>query len=253
MRLVYGQKSLLSRTMHDIGYDAIHDEIVVSNPFAQAILTFRGGANGEEAPIRVIQGPSTQLEDVQRVDLDPVHNEMFAPSGDAILVFRREANGNAEPIRVLRGPNTRLKEVSAVAVDPVRNLVMASTSDIIAMPRNGGIAIFNRTDNGNAKPRAVIQGPKTGIHRIVQMEVLPTGWIVAAMPGIREDQEPEGVFVGFWNVHDNGDIPPRWKLTGSKSTLKKPRGVAFNVKNKEIIIADMRLNSVLTFYFPEIF
>ena len=70
-RLIAGQKTLLSRTMHDIRYDAVHDEFIVTNPFAQAILVFRGGADGEEAPIRVIQGPSTQLKRPDRVDVDP--------------------------------------------------------------------------------------------------------------------------------------------------------------------------------------
>ena len=249
-RVIHGQKSRLSRTMHDIRYDAIHDEFVVANPFAQAILTFRGGANGEEAPIRILQGPSTQLRGGSRLDIDPVHNELFVPTGGSILVFRREAQGNEEPIRVIRGPNTRLREVSSVAVDPVRNVVAAG---IIAVPRGGGMATFNRTDSGDVKPRTVIRGPKTGIVRIIQIQILPKGWIVAAQPGIREEQEPEGVFVGVWHVNDNGDVAPRWKLSGPKSTLLKPRGVAVNPKHKELIIADMRLNSVLTYYFPEIF
>ena len=60
LRSIEGQKSLLGRTMHDIAFDAIHDEIVVTSPLAQAILTFRGAANGEEAPIRYIQGDKTQ-------------------------------------------------------------------------------------------------------------------------------------------------------------------------------------------------
>ena len=34
---------MLSRTMHDIRYDAIHDEFFVTNPFASAILAFHGG------------------------------------------------------------------------------------------------------------------------------------------------------------------------------------------------------------------
>ena len=46
---------MLARTMHSIVYDAEHDEIVVPNAFSYAVLTFRGGADGEEAPIRVIQ------------------------------------------------------------------------------------------------------------------------------------------------------------------------------------------------------
>jgi len=96
-RLIAGQTSKLSRTMHDIRYDEIHDhdEIVVSNPFAQAILTFRGDADGEEAPIRIIQGPKTQLEDPDRLEVDPVHNEIFVPNNrDSILVFRRDAQGD---------------------------------------------------------------------------------------------------------------------------------------------------------------
>ena len=65
--------------------------------------------------------------------------------------------------------------------------------------------------------------------------------------------EPEGTFVGIWSVNDNGDVPPRWAIGGPKSTLKKPRGVALDPKNKELIVTDMRLNSVLTYYFPEMF
>ena len=68
--------------MHDIAFDAIHDEIVVTSPLAQAILTFRGAANGEEAPIRFIQGDKTRIKGVGatavgKVSIDPEHNEIF--------------------------------------------------------------------------------------------------------------------------------------------------------------------------------
>ena len=43
--------------MHDIRYDEINDEIVVPVPYSEAILTFRGDADGQESPIRIIQGP----------------------------------------------------------------------------------------------------------------------------------------------------------------------------------------------------
>jgi hypothetical protein len=43
--------------MHDVRHDPVRDELIVANPFAAAILIFRGGANGQEAPIRIIQGP----------------------------------------------------------------------------------------------------------------------------------------------------------------------------------------------------
>ncbi len=81
----------------------------------------------------------------------------------------------------------------------------------------------------------------------------PRHRIVAAQPGKSSDQEPEGIFVGVWSINDSGDVPPRWKIGGPKSTLKKLRGVVLNTKHKEMIVADMRLNTVLTYYFPEIF
>ena len=98
----------------------------------------------------------------------------------------------------------------------------------------------------------MIQGPRTGLLTIDQFHVYSSrGWIV--VPEAIKENEPEGAFVGIWSVNDNGDVPPRWKIGGPKSMIKKPRGLALDPKNKTIIVADMRLNAVLTFYFPEIF
>jgi hypothetical protein len=269
-RLIAGQKTLLSRTMHDIRYDAVNDEFLVTNPFAQAIMVYRGAANGEEAPVRVIVGPKTQISGsayagVDRLDVDPIHNEILVPTGNSILVFPRTAQGDVAPIRVIKGPDTMLRAAQTLAVDPVNNVIIASFSRSSRSSTEGaradggsvglgGLAIFNRTDNGNVKPQRVIIGPKTGIVRINQMQAYsPKSLVVAAMPGAGDAQEPEGVFIGVWSIHDNGDVAPRWKIAGPKSVMKKPRGVVLNPKNKELIVSDMRLNAVLTYYFPEMF
>ncbi len=260
-RVLAGQKTLLSRTMHDVRYDATHDEMVVGNPFARAILVFRGGANGENSPVRIIQGPHTQLNNPDRLDVDTVHNEIFVPNRDMVLVFAREATGDVAPIRVIRGPDTKLKGANAIAVDPVHNLIVVGDGGGGGYrggyrERGEGAAsllIFNRTDNGNVQPKAVIQGPQTKLRSINQMALNPSsGWIIVPT-NAGETVEPEDAFVGIWSIDDNGDVPPRWKLGGPKSTLKKPRGVALNPKDKELIVADMRLNAVFTFYFPELF
>jgi hypothetical protein len=252
-RTVYGQASKLSRTMHDIRYDAVHDEFVLVNPFAQAILSFRGGSAGQEPPIRIIQGPHVKFGG-NRVDVDPVHNEIFVPDNNNIQVYSREANGDVAPIRVIQGPDTQLTRAESVSVDPINDVLVVGFNKGERDP-DGALLIFNRTDNGNVKPRAVIRGPKSGIIRINQMAVYPPKkLIVATMPGRSELMETPGAFLGVWTYDDNGDIPPKWKIpVGSKTTLKKPFGVTLNPKNKEIIISDMRLNSVLTFSVPEIF
>jgi hypothetical protein len=263
-RRIFGQATKLSRTMHDIRYNEARDEFYVGNPFAQAILTFRGGADGQDAPIRVIQGSKTRLGSADTLEIDTIHNEILVPQGDEVLVFSMMANGDVAPIRVLRGgAKAGWRSGGGIAVDPIHNLLV--TDGTIEVEGQGwrttyrqgreSILIFDRTADGEVKPLRVIRGPKTGIHAIRQMQVLPKGgWIVITQITDGGIAEPEGTFIGVWNINDNGDVPPRWKIEGKASNvMKKPRGVALDPKHKEVIVSDMRLNAVLTFYFPEIF
>ena len=268
-RMIAGQATKLSRTMHDVRYDEINDEFLVTNPFGQAVLVFRGGADGNEAPIRIIQGSKTHLGSADRLDVDPVNDEIIVPNGDSVLVFPRRANGDVAPLRVIQGSNTLLRNATTLSVDPVHNLLVvglnksgrvvqqapSGTMTARSSGQDGALLVYNRTDNGNVKPRNVIRGPHSGITRITQMAVYPPRkLIIATQPGEISDMEPENAFVGVWGMEDNGDVPPRWRINaGTKSTMKKPRGVVLDRKNKEVIIADMRLNAILTFYFPEIF
>jgi hypothetical protein len=250
VRKIEGQKSLLGRTMHAIVYDDLHDEFSVPQPLAQAILTFRGGANGEEAPVRIIQGPKTQLTDPERLGLDPVHNEFFVPQGNAVFVFPRTANGDVAPIRILKGPDTQLG-ASAVAVDTTHDLL------IVAGGGQGGsrFRIFHRSDEGNVKPKAVIGGPNSGFLGLGGPFAVygPKGWIVATVRGGGGEMASTIAFIGIWSVNDNGDVPPRWKVGGPNGVFQMPRGIALDAKNKTIIASDKRLNAVLSFYFPEMF
>ena len=257
LRVISGQMTKLSRTMHDIRYDEVHDEYVVPNPFASAILTFDAESNGEVPPKRILQGPKTQLGSPGRMDVDPIHNEIYVPSGTSILVYPREANGDAAPLRVIRGSNTLLKSASSVSVDPVNNLIAVGMNNGLrpSPENNGGILIFNRLDNGDVKPRGVIKGPKSGIVRINQIDVYPPrALVVAASPGPVYEMEPDDAFVGVWSLYDEHDVPPLYKIpVGPGSTLKKPFGLVVNANHKELIVSDMRQQAILTFYFPEMF
>ena len=263
-RVLAGQMTKLSRTMHIIHYDSLHDEFVVSNPFSQAILTFQGGANGEEPPIRVIQGPSTGMDAPDKFAIDPIHNEIFVPLRDKILVFPRLANGDVAPIRTMHGD----WDVSDMDADPVHNLIVAmgsapgqeAGSSTYYQGQGRGIYMFNRTDNGEVKPRAVISGSNTGLASTRQVAVNPEkGYIFVSQALTGAGQSPDwsklpgAYFVGVWSVNDNGNVAPRWKIGGPKSELVRPRGVALNPKHKEVMVADMLRNAVLTYYFPEVF
>ena len=252
-RRIEGQKTLLARTMHSIEYDAIHDEITLPVPGGGAVLTFRGGATGEEAPIRVIQGPLTQITNPSRLGIDPVNNEIYVPQGGRILVFPREANGNVAPTRVVGGSGSRL-DAGAVAIDPIHNLLIVVGS---AGDKRSQIQIFDRLASGNAKPKSVIAGPHTNLWSTGGPFTInaATGKILVPIRGAISTQltfAPDS-FVGIWSINDNGDVPPQFTLGGPNGAFQMIRGIAVNPKHKEVIVTDKRLNAVLTFSVPEIF
>ncbi|MBI2817193.1 MAG: hypothetical protein HYX72_09665 [Acidobacteria bacterium] len=267
-RVIYGQTSKLSRNMHAVRYGETRDEIYITNQFAQSVLTFRGGADGQEAPIRTIQGPKTLLENPGTLEIDEVNHEIFVPQpgSENVLVFPLTANGDVAPLRILQGGRkngwTTARPAGGIAVDPVHKVLVVAgtlTGDEVWQSPYGNnresLLIFDRSAKGDEKPLRVIRGPNTGMHAIRQIQIQATnGWIVVGQMTDGEIAEPEGTFIGVWSVKDKGDVPPRWKIEGKPSNgILKPRGIAFDPKHKEVITADMRLNAVVTFYFPEIF
>jgi len=255
VRRIEGQKTLLARTQHSVSHDHIHDEIVVMNPWAGAVLTFRGDANGEVAPIRIIQGPKTGLALSDVMTVDPVNNEYYVPAGqnsNAIHVFDRMAQGDVAPIRVIRGAGG-----GTPSVDYEHNLMLTGGG--------GGVRIFDRTVSGDAKPlRVITGGPRSGTDGPSTPHWIPgtRNFLAATRPfgaktaGDRpgapvnyQSAEEALTFVGVWSIDDSGDVPPRYTI--AHNILKEFRNFAVNPKNKEIMISDKTANAIYTFSFPE--
>ncbi len=269
--------------MHGIAYDPVNDEIIVPNPVAAAILVFRGGADGAEPPIRVIQGPKTRLAYPHSVNVDVKNREIIIgdPGGRKIMVFPIMANGDVPPSRVIQGPKTKLGYVVGIAVDSEHDLLIASSTMLDATvegsSRHRGLLIFNRTDTGDIAPRAAISGPKTGIiEGAWQVQVDPQrGQIFIAVSNafnyrpryaldklrdwaktavIRSPWGSERLgFVAVWNITDDGDVAPRSLIKGPASGLIHPAGMALNIKNSEIFVTDSVRNATLVFSVPELF
>jgi hypothetical protein len=257
VRALEGQKTRISRTMHGFAYDGMHDEIVVTSPLAQAVLIFKGDANGETPPVRVIQGPHTRIDGPpnlgnDRVTVDPVNDEIYVPAvPSSILVFDRKATGDVAPKRVLNGPDTQfqapgIRGMATVAVDAIHNVLVVNYAN--------SLLIFDRTATGNTKPLRVIKGPKSGVGQISSFQIYaPKGWILA---------NGQGGFIGVWSIEDNGDVPPRWKIPVQQLTGYTASGIALDPAHKEVLLScagqrarprDGIANAVLTFSWPEIF
>lgn len=257
-RIIQGAKTLQARTSHYIAIDTVRDELVVPNPFAQAILFFRGGANGNEAPLRIIQGPKTLLNAPDNVAVDPVHREVLIAQfpTDSILVFRSDVGGDVEPIRILHGPKTKLDRPIRVEVDPVNN--------VLAVTNDHAILIFNRTDNGDVAPRWILSGPKTGLgtrYGTRDVKLFPEGKKILA--GARVGGEPRPAqtggeevgggrrYIGVWKYGDNGDVAPWAVLNGTSTTELPGTRLALNPEAGELVVGGTGI--VRVYHLPEIF
>jgi hypothetical protein len=257
--------------MHDLAYDPIHDEIVVTSPLAQAILVFRGGADGEEPPIRIIQGPKTGIWGIGatgKVGIDATNGEIILPTpSQDIRIWPRTANGDVPPSRVIKGPDTQIfngrqttggGNVPAVRVDPIHNLLLIPVSgagggrggaqaggdgDGGGNGGGGRVLVFDRLANGNAKPRAVIVGP---VRQGNQFEVYgPTRTMITHSRDTLE----------LWRIPESGESmdPPFLRLPAPLGRSSSDTGIALDPVHKEVIIATAAGNTIMTFYVPEVF
>ena len=244
VRVIEGPHTRLSRTSHAIAFDETNDEIAVPNPYAEAVLFFRGDAGGDAAPVRAIQGPHTLLEENDELALDTVHGEVIVPTRQAILVFSRTANGDVAPVRVIAGPKTKINRARGIAVDPVNNIIAIGNRD----PQ--GILIFNRTDEGDVAPRSIITGPKTGIYATKGFTINSSRKELIATVEARGVQVSRNLgesFVGIWNYTDNGDIAPKAVIKGESTLLIAPRGAALDLQHQEIFVIDKVQNAFFSY------
>jgi hypothetical protein len=289
-RIIEGQGTSLSRTMHGLAYDPIHDEIIVPVALSGAILVFRGGAVGNEPPVRVIQGSQTGLIRPHTANVDPESGEILAgdPSARGVLVFDRLANGNVKPKRVISGPKTQFREIVGVASDSKANVIVVASRGP-GVPT--GLFIFDRLAQGDVAPKRTIMGPMTGaLGRFRQLSVDPErGKIYLAVQAFRAQEptpqkaadlytneaslkklrdqnaaEKEGRgpkvprllqagFIGVWDINDNGNVPPRMIIRGPETRSAGFAGVAFNPAKGEVYGVSGNLNGFLTYLVPQFF
>jgi DNA-binding beta-propeller fold protein YncE len=121
-----------------------------------SITVYRKDVNGDIAPLRVIQGPRTQLDWPTSIAVHPDRGELFVANdtGDSITVYRADATGDAAPIRVIKGPRSMTKNPFGVALDLVNNELW------VANLGSHSATVFPVDASGDPVPKRVIRsGP----------------------------------------------------------------------------------------------
>jgi 6-phosphogluconolactonase (cycloisomerase 2 family) len=119
-----------------------------------SINIYARDASGNTAPLRVIQGPKTQLNWPSHVQVHEERGEIFVANDadDSVLVFRESDRGDVAPIRVIKGPRTRVQNPTGLSLD-VKNgeLWVASMGNFTA-------TVFPVIATGDVAPLRQIRG-----------------------------------------------------------------------------------------------
>ena len=124
---------------------------------APSIAVYPMKAKGDTAPVRLIQGPLTQLDWPVHISLDVDRQELYVANSvaDDILVFRATDNGNVAPIRILKGSHTGLGKPHGVFVDTKNNEL------IVANFGNHSSTVYKRDASGDTAPIRTIRAAPT--------------------------------------------------------------------------------------------
>ena len=115
-------------------------------------------SSGDTEPIRIIEGPRTQMNWPAHLSVDAEHGELFLANdtGHSILVFRVTDEGNVAPTRVIQGDQTGLRNPTGVFVDTKNDEI------VVANMGNHGATVYPRTASGNVAPLRTIRAAPQG-------------------------------------------------------------------------------------------
>jgi hypothetical protein len=120
-------------------------------------------ATGDTPPLRVIQGPKTQLNWPAAIAVDERNGELFVANdiGQSVLVFAADAQGDVAPIRVIQGTATLMDSPSGVYIDTKNNELW------VANYGNHTMAVFAPNANGNVPPKRTIRSGPSGTRSLM--------------------------------------------------------------------------------------
>ena len=197
----------------------------MANYGTNAITVYAPGANGDAAPIRVIQGGSTEINGPDGLVIDGAGSIYLANQNDnRILVFAAGANGNAAPTRRITGSCTSLNRPLGLALDGAGHLYVANLAGYT--PGTNSVTVYGAGANGNTMPLATIAGGTTGLFNPVGIAVDAAGSIYVSNYG-NTDAGPSNyaTAVNVYAAGSSGNVAPIRTITG---TMSEPTGLALD-------------------------
>ncbi|HTA44460.1 MAG TPA: hypothetical protein VK789_18555 [Bryobacteraceae bacterium] len=123
-----------------------------------SITVYRLAANGDEAPLRIIQGPKTGLDWPGAISIDPDTGDLFVANdmGQDIIAFHSSDQGDVAPARIIKGPHTGISYPVGVSADAKNKEVWATNIG------NATATVYPLTANGDVAPLRTIRSAEEG-------------------------------------------------------------------------------------------
>ncbi len=203
-----------------ITVDEVAQEVFLTVQHDSAIVVYRKGASGEDAPLRMLQGEHTRLADPHGIALDPKRGVMFVSNHGST----HQSSVNAADYLSAKEKEERAK------------LVNWPLDRDFAVPGSGrtlppAITVYAKNASGDAAPLRVIQGARTGLN-------WPTGIAVDSERGDVYVTNDTTDSILVFGADASGDVAPKRVLKGAKTGLKNPTGLALDLQHNELWVAN---------------
>jgi DNA-binding beta-propeller fold protein YncE len=201
----------------NIAVDEEKQEMFLTIEHSHAVVVFPKMANGEDNPLRYIQGDRTGLSDPHGIALDAKNDLIFVSNFGSNMSMRlSEADTHA------RGDGEG-KEHWPLDRDH-------------AIPGSGknlppSITVFSKSASGDAAPVRVIRGPRTLLN-------WPAALAIDSGRGELYVANDQGDSVLVFSASANGDVAPLRVLKGPKTLIKYPNGIALDLVHDELWVAN---------------
>jgi DNA-binding beta-propeller fold protein YncE len=208
-----------------------------------AVVVYRKGASGTEAPIRVLEGDATELADPHGIALDLKNNLMIVANHGHRRV------GGPPQLRPLDEWRRAWEE--AMSGNSSHNFVSLYA-------RGGGegggagagrdfgrfelpsLNIYARDASGNTPPLRVIKGPRTQLN-------WPSHVAIDEARGEMFVANDSDDSVLVFRVTDSGDVAPTRVIKGPRTAIKNPTGISVDAANGELWVASMGNYAITVF------
>lgn len=248
--------------------DEPNQELLMTVQDPDAVVTFKKSAQNQDAPVRLLQGPKTQMGDPHGLAIDPksgliyvtnwgIHNsrKMEPPTSGrgakpnwpiglganaipgtgswdlpSITVYRKDDRGDVAPLRVIKGPKTLMNWPTSIAVHPDRGELF------VANDTGDSITVYPADADGDVAPVRVIKGPRSMVKNPL---------------GVTLDLVNNELWVANFGNHSatifpvdaSGDpVPKRVIRTGRadepSAMLSNPHTIAYDTKRENLLVSN---------------